>query len=516
MAQSSWDKLTSIATLGLGRAPVQLDTLWPDSSISHVVDSDDRAFLRAAAAAYLWQAAGARTTAQSSSEHPAPSHVEPSEQVSEAAAWRLARMLAGDRADLVPEWLAAAHEQSLVLPAHWLPVVFDALPRELRQRFNDVWGPLGAWLASQNARWSFRGANAEPSEARWTTGTLQERTAELKNMRSIDPRRAREWVQSSWSSDPPDARETFLRIFLDGLCADDEPLLEQALDDKRKGVRMAAAECLSRLGESAHAKRNLARVAPLIELEIRKTGLLSGLRRRKLEVRLPDVPDKAAQRDGIELKPPAARKVGERVFWLMQMVAMSPPRHWTQRFDCDATTLIDAALATDYGDELLSALTEATMRHPNAEWLNALSATWLDRKADSAIIVQSLSALLAAADADQRAPLLEAQLRTLDVNRFDVTSGLLQATDLRWSPTVTRLAIEQLSDVIRNQRQQWSFPRNALDSWARRADVETALGILPSVLDKCPAESPWRNALEHMNETVEFRAAMLKELRRDR
>jgi hypothetical protein len=512
MALSAWEKLTSVVTLGTARAPVQIESLWPDPSIAHPSDSVEHSLLRVAAATYLWQAAGARAAPQSQASQRPPFEAAPSTQAKETAAWRLARMINGEHADLVSEWLAAARESSLVLPPQWLPVVLDALSPELREQFSEVLGPIGAWLASQDPRWAFRPASNEPSEERWTTGSLAERSAELKNLRATDPARAREWLQASWASDPPEAREQFLAILLVGLTSADEPFLEHALDDKRKGVRTAAVECLSRLANSAHAKRNLARLAPLIELEPKKTGLLSGLRRRKLEVRLPDAPDKAAQRDGVELKPPAARKIGERVFWLTQMVAMAPPQYWTEHFDCDAPTFIGAALATDFGPELLNALTDAVARHPNPEWLDALNAAWLESKADAGPIIQAISVLLKAAHSGQRMQLLEAQIRTLGVARFDIALGLLQTVDTSWSAALTRLALEQLREVSQRQRQQWSLPRNTLDDWARRCDVEIAMSMLSALLDACPADSPWRNALEQMNDTVEFRTAMLKEL----
>ena len=94
-------------------------------------------------------------------------------------------------------------------------------------------------------------------------GTLAERCADFALLRLRDPGIARDWLQRTLGTDPPEAREAFVKLLLAGLSMEDESLLETALDDKRKGVRLAAAECLARLPESAHARRNLARLGEL-------------------------------------------------------------------------------------------------------------------------------------------------------------------------------------------------------------------------------------------------------------
>src|SRR4051794_29637472 len=120
MLHSAWDRLISAATLGTSRAPVALQDVWPHQSVAHEVDSAERAFLRAAAATYLWDLAGKRAgiNTRPPLRRPAPP-AEP--HVDEAAAWRLARMITGEHRDLIPEWLDLAAAQQLTVPLHWLP-----------------------------------------------------------------------------------------------------------------------------------------------------------------------------------------------------------------------------------------------------------------------------------------------------------------------------------------------------------------------------------------------------------
>lgn len=512
---SAWERLTSVATLGTSRAPLPVDALWPDPALAQADAAPERTLLRAAAATYIWKLAGQRAAAQpSSGQNESLALADAGSPVSEAAAWRLGRMITGENKELIPQWLAFAQENGRTLPAHWLPVVLDALPPALRNEYSPVLGAAAQWLAQRNPKWSVRSAAQEPSEERWNTGTLEERRAELKTLRAVDPSRARTWVQSTWATDPPEAREEFLGILLAGLSLEDEAFLESALDDKRKGVRLAAAECLARLPSSAHARRNLERLEPLVTLEGQKSGLLGKLRKRKLELQLPESLDKPSLRDGIEAKPPAQRKLGERAFWLMQMIAIVPPAYWTRRFECDAATFIEAALATDYAADLLSALSAAIARHPDHEWLAALNVAWLSSSSDSQVTAQSLAALLLVATPEERVDLVKAQLRELGTRRFDIAFSVLTMIDVRWTPDITQLALNGLSAAIGVDARQGSHARNSLDVWARRCDIETARGAVLRLLENCTESSPWRHALEQMNDIIEFRETMYKELRK--
>jgi hypothetical protein len=296
-----------------------------------------------------------------------------------------------------------------------------------------------------------------------------------------------------------------------GLSADDEPFLEAALDDKRKGVRQAAAECLARLPGSAHAKRNLARLAGLIVMEEAKGGLLGRFRSRKLTVQLPAALDKAAVRDGLEAKPPAARKVGERAFWLEQMVELVPPRYWCERFSCDAPTFVAAALATDHASELLSALSLASTRYPDVEFIGALCDAWLKSANEPPVLAQAVARLVAALPAGQRGEMFEAQLRKLSERDFDAMFHLTLNYDLPWSAGATAFALRTLRNRVAGDSQQYAHPRNILDTWGQRCDVPTARSVLVDML-MASEQSPWRNALQQFDDIVQFRAAMRKEL----
>jgi hypothetical protein len=419
-------------------------------------------------------------------------------------------MIGGEHHELLQEWFELARAAHKTLPTHWLPVVLDGVAPKLRNAFPEVLGPAAAWLASRHAQWSVAPLVAEPSQDRWQEGSLVERRAELAAMRERDPARGREWLESTWATDPPDAREAFLGALQIGLSADDEPFLEAALDDKRKSVRQAAAECLARLPDSAHAKRNLARLEGLIVLE-EASGLLGRFRSRKLIVRLPAALDKAAIRDGLEAKPPAARKVGERAFWLEQMVELVPPRYWCERFSCDAPTFVAAAVATDHASELLSALSLASTRYPDVEFIGALCDAWLKSANQPPVLAQAVARLVTALSAEKRGERFEAQLRKLSERDFDAMFQLTMNYDLRWSAAATAFALKTLAKRVASDSQQYAHSRNMLDTWGQRCDVPTARSVLVDML-MAAEQSPWRNALQQFDDIVQFRAAMNKEL----
>lgn len=506
----TWDRLTSLATLGTARAPDSLDDLWPDRSVA-VAGSAEQSLLRAAAATYLWEHAGKRTAAAESAAAPPALALDGRPQIREAAAWRLGRLLSGEHAALLEEWLALAAAAQRVLPPHWIPVVLDHVQPDLCLRFASVLGPAALWLAQHNPAWTERVQPPEPSLDRWSAGTLAERCLQLRLIRAKDPAEGMAWLQATWPTDPPDAREAFLKVLMPTVSLEDEAFLASVLDDKRKAVRLAAAQCLVGLPGSAYAARAIARADSLLRWESAGKGLAKLLRKARLEVQLPTAVDKEAQRDGIELKPPAHRKIGERAFWMTQMLTAVPPAHWTQRFECSAAALLEAAGATEYAQDLLSTWSMAAVRHPTGEWLDALCAAWLASGLDLELQRDALVRLLAAAG-DQQPALMLKYLRAWLPAQFGLALSVLTSLPLQWTAAMTQLVLEALREVVRQDTQKWSHSRNTLEPWARRCDVPTARQQVTKLMEVCGEASAWRNALEQFQDVVEFRAAMQQEL----
>ena len=515
-AAQRWSSLISLATLGTNRAPTSPEKLWPTADMEIPGGSPERLLLRAAATAFLWQISGTRV-ASAAIQAPNPAPESQDRLVRENAAWRLARMLTGEHRNLVPEWFALAAQSRLVLPSHWLPVVLDRLEVHERAIASPVLGQRALWLAERNPAWAFSATTHVPLLVRWLNGTVAERRAELAAMRRVDPVGGRVWLEKTWKTDPPDARAAFLETMLNtpGLSAADEPFLESALDDKRKDVRAATVECLCQLPSSAYARRNLDRLSSLILLDPAGSGFLGKLRKRHLTIRLPEVLDKAAVRDGIQAKPPAHRKIGERAYWLVQMVSLARPVQWCERFGCDIQTFLDAVLASDYPADLLTALSEAACRYHDAEWISALCIrlqSWPDQIEAQDRAGTLLAGLIAAAPQASQDAILGQLLDASHARQLELLQAALVAGSVGWSADTTRRVFELLEERIRKDAGSHPYAFNTIADWGPRADAPRAAAALTRLLDQCPDKSPWRNALDKLNATIEFRAAIRQEL----
>lgn len=512
---TGWDRLLAVATLGTRRAPVNETTLWPVAELAPAGSeaAAELKFLRAVAAQRLYDIAGTRSAAQGVSDEHAPMQIDRTRFVSEAAAMRLLRMIRGQHPELIQEWSKLALVAGRQLPPQFVPLALNHLKPTEAMRLGDLLGPTGQWLVRMNPEWKLAFTVDAPSHERWLSGTFEERRSELLAMRKQDSTRAREWLQETWAKDPPDEREAFLRSLATGLSLADETFLEAALDDKRKPVRQAAVQLLAGLPESQLSRRHCSRLDVLVGVDEKK-GLLAKLGKPKLKlaITLPEAIDKATQRDGVDAKPPAHRKIGERAFWLSQMVALAPLPYWTSRFQCDASMFVAAVMDSDYASELLPALSEAARRYPQREWLLALTEAWLASK-EVHLRTEAISEMMLTAPDDVREAVLAAQLSKLDSLRDQqVIFSLLQTVQFAYGPELTRLAIAHVRTLAMKQAAPYQQPRNLFDRIGHYCDVPTASELIPAALDAISTESSWRNAVEQLNDIVEFRAAMRREI----
>ena len=510
----AWDRIRSLAMLGLARQSCAIEELLPDAAIKLPEGTLEQGVLRCAAVTLLTRLAGQRSVAVTV-KLPARAADIPERAIADSALRRLARLSAEGPKELIGEWFTYALQSGKVLPPQWIPPIFETLPPAMRTEYAPVFGQRIHWLASQDARWTIDGSGISCHESDWLTGSATERTALLRRVRGSDPSAGRAWVEATWSTDAPEAREAFVQAFKIGLSSADEQFLEQALDDKRKGVRLAAMENLARLSASSLVQRSLARLQPIFVFEPRRSGLLGRLSTRKLRIDLPLTLDKAALRDGIELKPPANLKIGERSFWLTQMLSIPPPFEWLRRFDCTAVELLEAAGRTDFAQEIFTALCAACVRHPDVEWVSALSSAWRERAREQPLnVAPGIAALLAALPAEARDEQLQTQISALrSQGSIDLGMHLLTCSDHAWSSATTVLALDLLLLHIRGSGDT-SRPvsRGFLESWGRRAEIGSAAPAVRQVLEKIAPESPSRNAVLQLLELIEFRMDMHKEL----
>lgn len=345
----SWDELVAAALIGTDRRPVEAGAPpgSPDALAATLSGrgAEDR-LLAAAAAWTVARRAGARA-GEAKAVGPAEEDARP--LCSSAAAARLELLL--EVRELVDEWLGLAERAGVRPPPELAPELLDyAEGRPERQAaVLRAVGPLAPWLAAREPRWDYALA---ADDGVWTTGTPDQRHALLRRRRREDPDAARELLASTWAEEAWEDREAFLGELELGLGDADEPLLEMALDDRRKPVRDIAAELLTRLPRSAFAARAATRARPLLRVE-------DG----ELVVTLPDNSDEAAKRDGV----PAGGRRSER---LTAMLAAAPLAAWT--IGLSASDLVALPVRDDLRQAVHAGWAEAATNQRDAEWGRAL------------------------------------------------------------------------------------------------------------------------------------------------
>ncbi len=393
---------------------------------------------------------------------------------------RLLALLLAGRRDLLAEALELLAGARRRLPPEQLPAILDAgaSDADLRPLVRACAGNRGGWLAAQHDPWLYAARFAD-EQAAWRTGTRLERTALLTGLRERDPARARELLAATFADEPPTERAVFLRLLGDGLSDGDEPLLEGALDDRRREVRDVAASLLSRLPASRLVARTAERLEPL--LHRRRTGL---------EVTLPPRFDEAMARDGVAQRPPAG--LGERGFWLVQQLGVVPPGHWTGRLDAEPAELLVAAARSEHAALVVRGLTDAAVRHQDAAWLETLLA----------LPDPPVERLVPALPVGARGRVV-AGVVSGDAVANAVRTRALVACPAPWDEDVGRAALAWLAAQAAAQHVPDSLTRHAVLALAERLPPELA-DELPAL----PSAAAWRQLDDLTSATLRLRGEL--------
>ena len=273
------------------------------------------------------------------------------------------------------------------LPHTLLQRALDAGTRNvaLRDLLHPVIGNRGRWLAGFNPDWRFAAEAAvtpnDAGTATWEEGSLAQRVAYLRSLRSKDPAAARALLHEQLDQLPAKERVELASVLAERLDDADEPLLVALLKDRSRDVRDVAARLLARMPNSAHAQRVLAWLAPLLT---EKRGLL----RRSWQLEAPQAADPQWQSAAIEAKRPQHDRLGERAWWLYQLVRQVPLAWWSAHTAMTPADLVAWSKKTDWTEALFRGWRERAATG-DAEWIEALL------QSGNALIAQDAAALLA-------------------------------------------------------------------------------------------------------------------------
>ncbi len=296
---------------------------------------------------------------------------DPRPAVGPAAAGRLARLLSREHPDLLTEWLTAVAARDLRIPPQLLPALLDQARRGwpadpgLPRLVADAGGPRAAWLAGLNPDWAFAAAPAPAGDDAWRLGDAGQRRGYLAWLLAADPDAARHLVEDGWDRAGARDRVMFLSVLADGLSAVDEPLLEAALDDRAEDVRRWAAYLLAALPGSALGRRMAERALCCVRIEY-------DAQHPRLAVTPPADCDAAMRRDGITPGPARQRgQPSDRIRLLLEIVARTPLRTWTDRSGLTATQVVSAR-SGNWASTLFTGWSQAAVAQRDRTWMTPL------------------------------------------------------------------------------------------------------------------------------------------------
>ncbi|GLC24910.1 DUF5691 domain-containing protein [Roseisolibacter agri] len=507
-AVAAWAGVVQAALLGSTRTSASLDAAPPDvAALLHALDARDtsteRRLLARAAVLSAYVRAG-RLPARRATPPDDPAPVDDAPVVPPAAARLLATLLVGEHRDVLPEWLARAAAGGWRAPSPLLPALLDlarAAPA-LQPDVVRVLGARGRWLAARHPDWSWAaGTSSDTARATWETGAPPARVMALATLRADDAAAARELLAATWRTESAAGRAKLLAALETSLGPDDEPFLEAALDDRSREVRAVAAGLLASLPGSALVARMTERARAALRYEA--GGLL---RRARLVVTLPGAPDEAAVRDGVQPAPPPG--IGERAWWLSQIVAAVPPAAWTAAWGLGAERVVTLLRDDEWTQPLADGWARAALRHRDAEWADALlrANVLVDRHARLAPPRAALLGLLP--PARREALLVDALVGRVGVSPVE----LLHGAPPPWGDALARHALTWY-------RRRATGATGLGVTWATDAPVAESLPMLatripPALADEAsngwPAEPapPWPRAIERFQSLLALRRAL--------
>lgn len=374
----AWTPLLPLAMVGTDRQAAPLPT-WPGEVgqlVAQAASMDDNtasAVLRVAAVLASCSLAGAQGT---SWQDPLPTAASsdtlptlPSGPLLGAVTWALHE---GPPRLAHQVCMVLAHAQYR-LPAALLPQVLELGRRSLALRplLLPVLGERGVWLAAQREDWRYAaGVSAQAvDEVRWNEGSFEQRVEFLKRERASNPSAARERLVQSLAELSAKERADLLLVLADGLSLDDEPLLNDLRADRSREVRQAACGLLLRLPQAAHPKRAAARIAALLKHE-------RVLLRKRWQIDAPTEVGKDWKDDNVDPVRPKNETLGERAWWLRQLVRQVPLVWWAQHTGMSPGELLQWAGETDWAEALLRAWRDVLYAAPEPAWCEAFLDKW--------------------------------------------------------------------------------------------------------------------------------------------
>ncbi|MGM9484078.1 DUF5691 domain-containing protein [Roseateles sp. NT4] len=376
---SPWTALLPAATVGTDRLAAPLPT-WPGdigdtiSQAAGAATDPATALLRTVAVLAACGLAGAQGAA-APAELPTPAADETLPAPGPGLVFDALRQALFDSPARLPhEAFVILARAGLRLPGLLLPQALELGRRSiaLRAALLPALGQRGLWLAAQREDWAYAAGVSEDDggDTPWTEGTLEQRRAWLTRLRATDATAGRERLQAALAELPARERADLASALATGLSLADEPLLETLRGDRSKEVRQAALQLLLRLPDAAHPRRAVERITPLL------TQDRDLLLRKRWQVDAPTAAGSDWKADQVDATRPTHETLGERAWWLYQLVRQTPLAWWSRHTGMTAAELLAWAAGTDWTEALVRGWADVLLAAPDDAWCDALLDRW--------------------------------------------------------------------------------------------------------------------------------------------
>ncbi len=437
---------------------------------------------------------------------------------SHRACYYLDMLLREETHTLLQEWLTYAHAAGQRVPEEYLPALLDCgcKQKALRDAIIPVLGRRGYWLAAHNQAWMYAvsqwemryavtgehdmAAYRQAREAAWQTGESTFRQALLRDVRVRDPAFGRTLVQSTWKTDGASNRSTFIALLETGLSLDDEPFLEQALDDRSKEVRQVAVNLVACLSQSRLVQRMIARASDMLHAKRNWRGKL------QIEVTPPEKLDAAMIRDGMG-NSPTHMHIGEKAWWLRQVIIAIPPSHWCEQWETTPAELVQIAIAHPWKDALIHGWAQTSWRNRDTQWAEALLTPDVIKHLEDSY----RDMLLASLPPDKQETVVLQHIKEQKGLGNSLSQTLLSTCQHPWSASFTRAIVDYVRQYIEGKRTatEWNI-KYMLKEYALFMDTSLIDEIATGWPTESKAWDTWERTVEQMLETVRLRSAIRK------
>ena len=234
----------------------------------------------------------------------------------------------------------------------------------LRKLISEVNGKRGEWLSRFNPAWQFP-TTTDQYEI-WQNGTGEERKNMIKELRSADPKKARELLAESWDKENGNTKTEFLKLFDGNTNTDDREWLESLLAEKSTKLRDEVLNLLKQLPGSSVTEGYWQIVQKAVTLKKGK-ALLGMMNKTSLIIEPPAHVDEAQYKTGIE-KLSNNKQFSDEEYVIFQMMHFIPPDYWETHFGERPESIFLYFEKDKSGLKYLPALTSAIVRFKNRQW----------------------------------------------------------------------------------------------------------------------------------------------------